>query len=357
MQLYIAGGCGDQGRNCFYIEGERHAFLVDAGTSTDGLDRLPDLSPEQIRQAEYIFLTHSHKDHTGAVEFLENHGFQGPVIMSNQTYQQLHYKPKNTMILDSTAPELELDGDFSLKWGRTGHCAGAVWYCMEVDGKKLFFSGDYRENDPFYRCDAVRGLMADMAVIDAAYSRLDRAEDMRVAVLSVIQDALGGQAPLLLPVPTNGRGLSMAILLYQAFQGIHPIHLSPKLYVQWLKLGHRSYFAHEDIGKLPFSIFSEWDERTIEPGHIYLLTDAQLSKAASRQLIDSHAELEVIMTGSLHGYGRAKYYYESGRARFALWPNHMTKQEVRDLEAANHFTEVIPFHNPHEKWETDMVVF
>lgn len=54
MQLYIAGGCGDQGRNCFYIEGDRHAFIVDAGTSTDGLDRLPDLSPEMIR-ARNIF--------------------------------------------------------------------------------------------------------------------------------------------------------------------------------------------------------------------------------------------------------------------------------------------------------------
>lgn len=119
MQLYIAGGCGDQGRNCFYIEGDRHAFIVDAGTSTDGLDRLPDLSPEMIRRAEYLFVTHSHKDHTGAIEYLENNGFTGPVLMSNQTYQQIHYKPKNTMILDSTAPELSLDGELSLRWGRT----------------------------------------------------------------------------------------------------------------------------------------------------------------------------------------------------------------------------------------------
>ena len=190
MQLYIAGGCGDQGRNCFYIEGDRHAFIVDAGTSTDGLDRLPDLSPEMIRRAEYLFVTHSHKDHTGAIEYLENNGFTGPVLMSNQTYQQIHYKPKNTMILDSTAPELSLDGELSLRWGRTGHCAGAVWYYITVDGKRLFFSGDYRENDTFYRCDAVRGLTADLAVIDSAYSRMDRAEDMRKAVADAVKDIL-----------------------------------------------------------------------------------------------------------------------------------------------------------------------
>ena len=357
MQLYIAGGCGDQGRNCFYVEGDKHAFIVDAGTSTDGLDRLPDLLPEQIRRAEYVFLTHSHKDHTGAVEFLENNGFHGPVVMSNQTYQQLHYKPRNTMILDSTAPELELDSDFSLQWGRTGHCAGAVWYHMNVDGKELFFSGDYRENDPFYRCDPVRGLSADIAVIDAAYSRLDRAGDMRESVLSAVKTSLGGNRPLLLPVPTYGRGLSIAAFLYEKWGDAHPIHLSKKIYDQWLKLGHRSYFAHEEILDIPFTAFTEWNEKDIQLGHIYLLKDAQLSRASSRDLIDGHPELEVIMTGSLHGYGKAKTYYESGRAHFALWPNHQTKQEMEDLTAANDFKQVVPFHNPHEKCVNDVYEF
>lgn len=193
MQLFIAGGCGDEGRNCFYVEGDRHAFIVDAGTSTDGLDRIPDLTPEQIHKAEYLFITHSHRDHTGAIEYLVKQGFEGPVLMSNQTYRQLHYKPWNTMILDSTAPELELEPGFRVKWGRTGHCAGAVWFHIFVEGRSLFFSGDYRENDTFYRCDAVRGLHADMAVIDAAYSRMDRGRDLRRQVAdtasSLMKDA------------------------------------------------------------------------------------------------------------------------------------------------------------------------
>ena len=357
MQLYIAGGCGDQGRNCFYVEGEKHAFIMDAGTSTDGMDRLPDLSAEKIRRAEYLFVSHSHKDHTGAIEFLEKNGFNGPVLMSNQTYQQLHYKPKNTMILDSTAPELELSSDISLRWGRTGHCAGAVWFHITVDGKQIFYSGDYRENDIFYRCDAVRGLSADIAVIDAAYSRYDRADDMRGSVALAAGTALGGNHPLLLPVPSYGRGLSLAVFLQRFFDGAHPIHMSTKLYAQWLKLGHRSYFVHDEILDYPFETFQEWDEATVENGHIYLLTDAQLSKAKSRSLIDGHPELEVIMTGSLHGYGKAKAYYESGRAHFALWPNHFTRQEMMDLTEANDFKRVVPFHNPHEKAESDIFVF
>ena len=147
MQLYIAGGCGDQGRNCFYIEGDRHAFIVDAGTSTDGLDRLPDLSPEMIRRAEYLFVTHSHKDHTGAIEYLENNGFTGPVLMSNQTYQQIHYKPKNTMILILLRPSfLWMASSLSVGDGRdtvlalsgtTSPWMGSVSFSPATTGKMI----------------------------------------------------------------------------------------------------------------------------------------------------------------------------------------------------------------------------
>lgn len=115
MQITIAGGCGDFGRSCFFVEGGRHAFIVDAGTSTDGLDRVPDLTAEQVARAEYLFITHSHRDHTGAIGYFESLGFAGSVLLTNQTYRQMKEKPGNTMILDSTAPELELERDFSFR--------------------------------------------------------------------------------------------------------------------------------------------------------------------------------------------------------------------------------------------------
>lgn len=89
MQITIAGGCGDFGRSCFFVEGGRHAFIVDAGTSTDGLDRVPDLTAEQAARAEYLFITHSHRDHTGAIGYFESLGFAGSVLLTNQTYRQM----------------------------------------------------------------------------------------------------------------------------------------------------------------------------------------------------------------------------------------------------------------------------
>lgn len=357
MELLIAGGCGDEGRNCFYVEGNRHAFLVDAGTSTDGFERVPELSTEQIRNAQYIFITHSHRDHTGAIEYFERLGFTGQVLMTNQSYRQIHHKPKNTMILDSTAPELELEKDFSLVWGRTGHCAGAVWFTISTEGKKLFFSGDYRENDPFYRADPVRGLTADVAVVDGAYNRDVLGETMRREVLDKAREMISTGNPLLLPAPRYGRGLSMAVSLHREWGNTFPIYLSPKIYEQWKLLGKRRFFVNDWVLQVPEDSFRLWDEETVEKGAIYFLTDAQLAREETRKLVDAHPDLGILLTGSIHGYGKAKGYVESGRAAFVLWPNHQTKREFDFMVSENHFKKVVLFHNRNVKPEANLISF
>lgn len=357
MQIIIAGGCGDFGRSCFFVEGERHAFIVDAGTSTDGLDRVPDLTAEQIKQAEYLFITHSHKDHTGAIEHFESLGFCGSVLLTNQTYRQMKEKPRNTMILDSTAPELELERDFHFRWGRTGHCAGAVWYDIFCEGKTLFFSGDYRDGDPFYVCDDVEGKTADVAVLDAAYRGDGTGEEMRRQVLDKILSLSKTGDAILLPVPHYGRGLSIAAYIRANGNDSIPMYMAPKLHDEWMRLGRRKYFARPHVLEFPLDTFLLWDGKTIGNGGIYFLTDAQLSRAESRDLISRYPNLQVLMTGSVHGYGKAKEYYESGRAELALWPNHMTEKEIGELAEKNHFKKVILCHNAERKLGSDVFAF
>lgn len=350
MRLDIAGGCGDFGRSCFFVSGSQHAYIVDCGTSTDGLDRVPDLTAEEIRGAEYLFLTHSHRDHTGAVEFAESAGFAGPVIMSAQTYRQLHYKPKNAVIMDSTAPEAELLPGFSFRWGRTGHCCGAVWYAITCEGKTAFFSGDYREGDPFYRNDPVRGLSADIAVIDAAYPSEEDGAAMRERFLAKAEELLADGAPLILPVPRFGRGLSMAVALRER-TGDRSFFMSERLWREWSLFARRKYFVTPSVLSVPADAFSLWDGETVAAGGVYFLTDAQLSHPESRRLLEAHPEARVLISGSAHGYGRAQEFLDAGRAEQVLWPNHMTYGEMRRLAAMNDFRTVIPFHDPRRKPE------
>ena len=79
MELFIAGGCGEHGRNCFYVEQNSAAFLVDCGLLAGAEDDLPRLTAEQIQKLRAVFLTHSHADHTGAAAVAGgSRGSQGP---------------------------------------------------------------------------------------------------------------------------------------------------------------------------------------------------------------------------------------------------------------------------------------
>ena len=47
MELFIAGGVGEHGRNCFLVQGEARCFLVDCGKMADTPeDPYPRLTPE-----------------------------------------------------------------------------------------------------------------------------------------------------------------------------------------------------------------------------------------------------------------------------------------------------------------------
>lgn len=349
MKLNIAGGCGDFGRSCFFVSGNRHAYIVDCGTSTDGLDRVPDLTMDELRSAEYLFLTHSHRDHSGAVEYAEEMGFAGPVIMSAQTYRQLSYKPKNAVIMDSSAPEADLLPDFSFRWGRTGHCCGAVWYAVSCEGKTAFFSGDYREGDPFYRNDPVRDMAADVAVIDAAYPTAETGEAMRTRFLDRAEALLAEERTVILPVPRFGRGLSIAAALAARLKGAVPLAMDERLLREWQTFSRRKYFVNPAVFDVPSDTFRLWDGSTLPGPGVYFLTDAQLSHGDSRQLIERYPAASILLSGRAHGYGRSAEYLASGRAEMVLWPNHMTYGEMETFAAANRFTTVIPFHDPKRK--------
>lgn len=357
MKLNIAGGCGDFGRSCFFVSGSRHAYIVDCGTSTDGLDRTPDLALDEIRSAEYLFLTHSHRDHSGAVEYAEEMGFGGPVIMSAQTYRQLSYKPKNAVIMDSSAPEADLLPDFSFHWGRTGHCCGAVWYAITCEGKTAFFSGDYREGDPFYRNDPVRDMVADIAVIDAAYPTDETGAVMRERFLARAEAILASGQPLILPVPRFGRGLSIAAALYLRTGGAYPMAMDERLLREWQTFARKRYFIQPEVFAVPVEAFAPWDGARIGGPGAYFLTDAQLSHGDSRLLAERAPEAAILLSGSIHGYGRAAEFTATGRAEVVLWPNHMTWREMQDLAGANHFGTVIPFHDPRRRPEQIMYEF
>ena len=164
MEVLIAGGVGEHGRNCFFVKGERICFLVDCGKLAGSAQPYPKLTPEQILSLQYVFLTHSQADHTGALPWLLEQGFAGTIAASDETFGQLPFSLPDTTPLRSFRPPEGL----RLRWGRSGHCPGSVWYEFGLEGQTLLFSGDYTESSLLYPADPFRRGRGEVAVVDCA---------------------------------------------------------------------------------------------------------------------------------------------------------------------------------------------
>lgn len=341
MQLKIAGGCGEHGRNCFHIKGEETNFLLDCGilNGTDSEDRFPHLSPEEIPQINTVFLSHSHSDHCGGLKFLYENGFDGEIIASAATLRQLPFAPKKAISLE------DIKGSRSgidIRWGRSGHCEGSVWLLLGAEKKSIFYSGDYSESSPIYDVDAARGVDADIAIIDAAYGK--RFGDYDTCVRDLVNaaaDSLEKNGRVILPVPQYGRGLD---LLYILSRAINTGFYGDERFIEQVVKAKKGglYYRDEAARLLPVPLLADKHSK----GFIFI-TDPQLKSEAARELTMKllNRGAGAIMTGTPEDNSLSRHLIESGKMEFYRYPVHQDYSGYRELAAQNNFDGTVPFHS------------
>lgn len=346
MSLYVAGGYGEHGRNCFLIQSEDYNIMIDCGIMNGSANPYPRLSVKQIQNTRYLFITHSHIDHTGALPYLYESGFRGTVYLSKHTYNQMQFKPKKYKLLEIVSSQwqklYDIDDKTKFCWGKSGHCLGAVWYLIENTQKRYLFTGDYCEHSLAYRCDTIRNVRADVAVVDCAYgkSNLNAGKCIQNFMLE-INKICSEYSKILLPVPKYGRGTDIYTLIKKQRDDIF---LS----------------VDEDILKIMFSlkdkewlvpgsdnITSEQNKKNRYLSEIIIICDAQLKLEKSRNLANEIISEEgmIVFSGNLDKNSFAEELYTCEKARFIRYPVHQNYDEAQDLVMHNDFKEVYYVHS------------
>ncbi|MEK3923597.1 MBL fold metallo-hydrolase [Paenibacillus sp. FSL K6-2393] len=179
IKLNVWGGAGEHGRSAYLLSGSRFRLLLDCGVKKEGTGQYPLIDPEIVPQLDAVFLSHAHEDHSVAIPLLYKMGYQGEVWTTRETRAQLRtYFANWRRFVERIGEELPYDEvdeqairyryledevvsqtwfepfpEVKVMWGRSGHLAGSVWFGVEMEGKRIFYSGDYTSESLLLQAD------------------------------------------------------------------------------------------------------------------------------------------------------------------------------------------------------------
>lgn len=337
IKLNVWGGAGEHGRSAYLLSGSRYRLLLDCGVKKEGNGEYPLIESEVVPQLDAVLLSHAHEDHSVAIPLLYKLGYTGEVWTTSETKEQLttYFRSwRNNMeragqslpydetdekriryrfLEDEVEREYwyELLPGVSVMWGRSGHLAGSVWFVLEMEDKRILYSGDYTSESMLLQADDVADglrqadlkrqrqrlkevmpvasvvggaqrlswssnasvtsssqaveyaplevqmesvIRLDLAIIDAAYGTdRDTQADKLQQLESTIQNALHQGGKVLLPMPAVGRGQELILWAQQRFADV-PLIVEQRL-VEGMKQLHRaSFWLRELEGEVTESV-------------------------------------------------------------------------------------------------------
>lgn len=323
LNVEILGGVGEYGRNCFYIEVDGQAILLDCGIMKNAQKTPPSLTAAHIEKLTAIFISHSHIDHVGALPIAEQLGYTGPIVMSELTQCQLKQCYRNTSIFSdaSLGQWVSISDQLAFKWGYSGHVIGSVWYQIRFRSKMIFYSGDYVADTYVLQTTLPQDdLLYDIAFIDSGH--VEKHVDNQVVLQQIVQFVQAyPQQSIIFPSSFSGKTLDIATYLYQ--------HTARPIYVeQSLQALFQQYIESKSNIQIENAIrevfWSPMDN--IETG-LYFVAEQQAKH---------YPQAIAIYTGYLHKKGAYHHFF---------YKTHPDYEDIVQLSQQIRAKQVIYFHS------------
>jgi metallo-beta-lactamase family protein len=364
MRLSIFGAAGEVTGSCTLVETGKTRFLVDCGMFQGGPEaRSKNLRALNfgcnVREIDFVLLTHAHIDHSGLLPRLAVLGFRGPIYATPATIALLevllpdsaHIQEKETewqmrhrhrsgksergipaplytvaealsalKLLRPVAYHETLAPAEAVKvcFHDAGHILGSAWLEVTVGAggrpRRLVFSGDLGMPGRPVLCDPEKVVPeADLLLIESTYGdrqhrSLPETEDEIVAAFERTRAAHGN---LIIPSFAVGRTQEIIYLLADL---VRRRRLSPlKVYVDspMANAATRITLAHPELLDPETRELISWQQAHPEKMKLEFVADAERSKA----LNEVRSGAVIISASGMCEAGRIKYHLRENLPR------------------------------------------
>ncbi|OUJ19055.1 putative metal-dependent RNase containing RNA-binding KH domain [Methanonatronarchaeum thermophilum] len=191
IRISFLGGGKEVGRNSIFIQTPRSKVLLDCGINMK-TSKGPLPAPEMdIKQLDAIVISHSHLDHTGGIAKLYAQGYRGPVYATEPTIalmrllkRDLYRLKENPEFNKSSIDKMinhcipieyrdmkKIAPDIHMELYNAGHLPGSAGVLLDINGKQLFYTGDFDDRNTKLLPPADHDLPPlDVLITEATYS-------------------------------------------------------------------------------------------------------------------------------------------------------------------------------------------
>ncbi len=243
----------------FLIETSEKNIMIDCGMF-QGLKVLRELNwtnlPIDVSTIDVVLLTHGHLDHVGYLPRLVKQGFQGQIIgtaptlaiaeiilMDSAKIHEEDAKKANEENFSNHHPALPfytvqdaeksirlfqtemvdkwitLSENISYRFQYNGHIIGATFIELDINGKRLVFSGDVGRSNDYLLDDPKRPEWADFLFIESTYgNKLHPDEDVEEQLANIILDVLEKKGNLIIPSFAVERLQTLMFIIWQLYK-------------------------------------------------------------------------------------------------------------------------------------------
>lgn len=302
-------GCGAKGPACFLVETGATRVLLDLGYGPQpGL--WPDVS--NVGRVDALLISHSHRDHAGALELLEDVG--NPPVYASDIVRRL-------LPAGIESHSLPLQGErevcgLRVTSGRNGHAPGGVWLHLDVGGG-LLYMGDCSVESALYAYDTPPG--ADTAILDASYGDYTASLTQTLPAFDAVLDA----GPVLFPAPPTGRAPEIALYVKRSGRGVPRIDEPVRMAM--LRLVHEDRACLRDGVAEDIEAIAKLAATIGNAEGIMIAAAADGTSGAAAEAIgrwEASSSPQIVFTGYLPPGTPAERLTRSGRARYLRWNVH-----------------------------------